>query len=324
MTKEGFPSKMTDGRARRMGIALVLGTAVISGISIPLNGVALGLVGTSSSVFTGLKNLLVGMVFVALLLATREVRTLRTLPRRDWLRLLGIGLLGGSVPFLLFFQALAWLGAAEVGGALASFFHKTMFLFVAVLAVVFLRERLEKWLLIAAVLLLAGTFIVLTPSLRGPALPYGLVLLATALWAGEITLSKSTLRRLGANVVVSARMGFGALFILVYLVATGQVGQMVGLGGLQWQWILATAGLLVAYQTTFYHGLKHVDATSATSILVLGAALSVAVTLPLGGAAPTPLQVTGMLLILLGVAAGVVRALRHVEAGLREPIPRPA
>lgn len=324
MTEVEFPSKMRDGRARRVGLALVLGTALISGVSIPLNGIALGNVGTNASVFTGLKNLLVGMVFVAILQATREVRTLRTLPRLDWLRLVGIGILGGSIPFLLFFQALAMLNAAEVGGALASFFHKTMFLFVAVLAFVFLRERLEKWLFVAAILLLAGTFIMLTPALAGPALPYGLVLLATAFWAGEITLSKSTLRRLGANVVVAARMGFGAGFILVYLAATGQVGQMAGLGVLQWQWVLVTVGFLVAYQGTFYHGLKRIDATSATSILVLGAALSLAVNLALQGVAITPLQATGMLLILLGVVAGMVRAMRHVEADVREPVPRPA
>lgn len=300
---------------------MVLGTAIISGVSIPVNSAAADVVGGSSSVFTGLKNLLVALIFLTALFAARQSRTLSSLPGRDWARLAVIGLVGGAIPFLLFFHGLFILAQAESGGALASFLHKSMFLLVALMATVFLKERLEKWLFITALLLLMGTFVLLSPALQGPALGYALVLGATAFWAAEITLSKATLRRLSPNVVVLGRMGFGALFILVYLALTGQIGSLATLGGVQWQWVLVTAVFLVAYVGTFYHGLKRIDATSATSLLVLGVAVSLALESLLRGLVPTPLQGVGILLILLGVMAGILRALRHREVVIREPVP---
>jgi drug/metabolite transporter (DMT)-like permease len=237
------------------------------------------------------------------------------------MRLAAIGLIGGSIPFLLFFQGLAILAGAQAGGALASFLHKGMFIFVAVLAFVFLKDRMGRYLLVAAVLLMVGTFAVLLPTLEGPALAYGLILLATAFWAVEITLSKATLKRLGANLVIVGRMGFGAFFIGVFLGATGQLGAVVSLDAAQWQWVVVTVAFLAAYVGTFYHGLARIDATSATAILVLGSAVTAGVTALAQGIPPSPATSLGIALILLGVAAGVVRALRHREVEVVEPVP---
>ncbi|MFQ5907892.1 MAG: hypothetical protein ACE5JE_03560 [Thermoplasmata archaeon] len=44
-----------EARRRRQGVVLVIGTAVIGGVSICINSLAL--VGISAPVFTGLKNL---------------------------------------------------------------------------------------------------------------------------------------------------------------------------------------------------------------------------------------------------------------------------
>lgn len=294
---------------RRLGVGLVLGTALISGVSIYVNRFALS--GIPSSVFAGAKNLIVALALAAVLLATREARTLARLPRGDWIRLAAIGLVGGSIPFLLFFQGLALL--ASTGAALASFLHKTMFLYVAVFALLFLRERIDRYLFAAAALLIVGTGVLVAPAFEGSALGAGLILLATVLWAGEITLSKATLRRLGANVVAFGRMGFGAAFILVFLGVTGQGGDLVAMSGVQWQWVLVTAGFLFAYVTTFYHGLKRIDAASASSILVLGAVVSVGLAALLDGSAVGVPQAVGMFAIVLGVVASVVRGLRYGE-----------
>lgn len=316
------PAKMNDFRARRRGIALVLGTAIISGVAIYVNGIAV--IGIPSSVFTGIKNLLVAMVLAGVLLASREFRSLAALRRADWLRLAAIGLLGGAIPFLLFFRGLAVLAQADTGASLASFLHKMMFLYVGVLAFVFLRERLERYLLVAAVLLLSGTAALLTPSLQGPIAAYVLVILATSFWAAEITLSKDSLRHLGANVVAFGRMGFGAAFISIYLAATGQLGLFGQMSGLEWLWILVTVGFLFAYVTTFYHGLKRIDATSATSLLVLGAPITLGLSALLRGVSISPIEAAGMLLILLGVIGGVLRALRHTEVNVGEVVPSTA
>ena len=48
-----------------------------------------------------------------------------------------IGVIGGSVPFILFFNGLAMASAPS-----AAFIHKTLFVWVVLLAVPFLGERL--------------------------------------------------------------------------------------------------------------------------------------------------------------------------------------
>ena len=67
--------------------------------------------------------------------------------RGQWGALAAIGVIGGSVPFVLFFEGLSSATSPQ-----AAFLHKTLVLWVAVLAVVFLGERLQwgHWLAIGA------------------------------------------------------------------------------------------------------------------------------------------------------------------------------
>lgn len=296
-----------DGSERRLGLALVLSTAVISGISIYVNRFAV--VGIPPALFTGLKNAFVASLFVALLLATGEARTLPRLPRRDWARLLGIGLVGGSIPFVLFFQGLVLLGDAPT----ASFVHKTMFLYVALFAFVFLKERADAYLYAASGLLLLGLFVAIAPAFAGDTYGLALIFLATLFWGAEVTLSKSVLRRVGANTVVAARMGFGSAFIATYLLLTGQFAALGALDGTAWGWIIVTVAFLAGYVGTFYHGLQRIDATSATSLLLVGAVVTLGLEAALDGAAVSLVQAAGIALVVLGALAAALRALRYRE-----------
>jgi drug/metabolite transporter (DMT)-like permease len=58
----------------------------------------------------------------------------------QWLAWIGLGVIGGGVPFLLFFQGLSTASAAS-----ASLVQKSLFLWVALLAVPLLKERLGSW-----------------------------------------------------------------------------------------------------------------------------------------------------------------------------------
>ena len=55
---------------------------------------------------------------------------------RGWLALLGIAAIGGSVPFVLFFEGLSRADATQ-----AAFIHKTLVIWVALIAVPLLGER---------------------------------------------------------------------------------------------------------------------------------------------------------------------------------------
>ena len=283
------------------GVVLVVLTAVISGVSTFLNGYAVA--GTSSAAFVTVRNLAVaGMLLPigAVVLARSAQRP----SRRDLGALAVVGLIGGAIPFLLFFRGLQL--AAEAHGTLtASFVYRTLFLFATVFGVVALREKFHGRLAIAAVLVLGGNFLLL--SVVSPVWTAGslYVLIATVLWAVEYTVSKRLLRHLGGTTVGLGRMGFGGLFLGAYLALIGGWGAVGGFSAGEWLWVGISAALLAAFVLTWYVGLARVDLSVASTVLVLGFPVSWALSLVATHAVPAPLEVLGA----LGVAAGVVVAL---------------
>ena len=247
------------------GILLVLLTVLISGVSNFVNFYAVG-VPTSSDAFVTARNLAVAVLLLPFALFLG--RTARAkLSRVDWLKLGTVGLIGGAIPFLLFFRGLQMAGSS--GAATATFGYRTLFLMASVLGVVFLQERLSGRAILAAGLLLVGSALLLT--LTGPIWTdgTGYVLLATTLWAGEYTLSKHTLRTLPSGTVALARMGFGGAFLLAYLAVSGQILAIGSFGGTDWLMLFLSALLLFGFVSTWYAGLKTVDLSVAASLLVL-------------------------------------------------------
>lgn len=264
-----------DESSRRFGLSLVLSAAVISGVATFVNTFAVA--GTGSTAWTGtdafvtVRNGLVTLLMVPLFVWGWRFKAHR-LHSLDWARLAAIGLVGGAVPFLLFFRGLQ-IGFADGGseGRLtASFLFRTLFLMAGVLAVVVLRERLS-WRLGAATMALLGGNVLLA-SLRNPIWTDGalLVLTATALWSVEYTVSKHVMRHLPATTVAFGRMAFGAAFLATYLLASGQFAAVTAFSATQVAWIVVSAALLLGFVTAWYSGLRRVDLSLATAVLVLG------------------------------------------------------
>ncbi len=288
------------GRVAGPGLLLVLLTALISGVSTFVNFYAVQ--GTNSDAFIAARNSVVAVFLVPLaVLAGRGLRT--RLSRADWLRLGTIGLVGGAIPFLLFFRGLQMAGAE--GAATASFGYRTLFLMATVLGVVLLKERFSARVALAAGVLLGGNLLLL--SLNAPIWTDGtaFVLAATALWAGEYTLSKRALRELPSGTVALGRMGFGGAFLLAYLGITGQLAAIGGFSVSQWTWMLLSAALLVAFVSTWYAGLKTVGVSTATSVLVLAFPITYVLGLVAGRSPFTAAQAAGVVVIVFGVALAV-------------------
>lgn len=276
------------------GRLLVLATAGISGVSIFVN--KFGVAGIGPNLFTGLKNLLVGLIIVGLILMTKNWHQVVKIKLNQWGRLVLIGLVGGSVPFLLFFNGLSQTSAAKSG-----FIHKTLFIYVAVLAAIFLKEKLTAKIYIGIAALLVGLVIFL--DIKPQALNWGdgLVFLATLLWAGEIILSKKLLKNLSANVVAGARMLFGGLIIWIYLLITSGWQPVITLSINHWWWIVITTLFLTGYVLTFYHGLKKIPSFEATAILALGAPITLLLQAVWAGTTITNWQVVGITVIFISI-----------------------
>jgi drug/metabolite transporter (DMT)-like permease len=307
------------------GVLLVLATAFFSGLSTFVNFYAVR--GTSSDAFVTVRNLVVAGAFLPVaFFATRSLRApaLRTV---DWGRLVLIGLIGGAIPFLLFFHGLQ-IATAAGGAATASFGYRTLFLWATVFGIVVLHEKFHWRVALGATLLLGGSLLML--SLTSPIWTDGTayVMAATVLWAAEYTVSKRTLKDVPSATVALGRMGFGAIFLVGYLSLTTQWGTVAGFSGAQWEWVAISAALLAAFVASFYPGLKRVDLGVASSALVLGFPITWALSVLVQGASFTLAQAAGVLAVVagVGVVIGLVQLrevwsfLRGLGRPMREPL----
>lgn len=272
---------------------LVFFTALISGISIFLNKYSVSVI--NPYVFTFLKNVIVAVALLGIVLLWKNWDEVKNLNKKQWLQLVLIGLVGGSVPFLLFFK-----GLSMTSSAIGSFIHKTMFIYVGIIAVMFLKEKLKKSVFIAALLLLAGNFLILKIGNFTFGTGEILILIATLFWAVENVISKNALKTMSGNVVACGRMLIGSVFILIFLGITNQLGLMKTLGVSQVLWTLFTAVLLLGFVMSWYNGLKEINVVTATSILLLGSPVTTLLNAVTSGQI-TGLEVIGTALLLGGV-----------------------
>jgi drug/metabolite transporter (DMT)-like permease len=98
---------------RATGVALAFVTAVISGISIWVNARAVRHFG-DATVYTTAKNAVAAVLLLVIFLsASHGAAELRSLPARRWVALVALGIVGGSVPFVLFFEGLTRAEATQ-------------------------------------------------------------------------------------------------------------------------------------------------------------------------------------------------------------------
>lgn len=275
----------------KKALGLVFATAIISGFSIFINkfGVGFG----NSNIFAFLKNLAVGLILFGIIIALKKLPLIKKLKIKDWAKLVLIGLIGGSIPFLLFFKGLSMTSAAQ-----GSLIHKTMFVFVAVLAFYLLKEKISKGFVLGAILLLVGNALIL----KNFNFVFGqgdlLILGATIFWALENALSKKVLETIDSEVVAWGRMFFGAIFICLYLVVIGQFSLIFKTNIEQIGWVAVTSALLFLYVLTWYRGLKGTPVHVATAILLIGSPITTALNLLYGAQIGVKEVISGLLIIL--------------------------
>ncbi len=293
------------------GVGLAFATAAISGLAIYLNSFAVKQV-PDPAVFTTLKNAVAAALLVGLAARAGGGTAARALRPRQWGGLLILGVIGGGIPFLLFFTGLAQASAPS-----AAFIHKTLFVWVALLAIPFLGERLGWPQIAAFAVLLVGQAIIVPPTgiVWGPG--ETMIAAATLLWSIEVVIAKRLLSGgVPPSVAGAARLGFGLIVLFGFLAATGKLGAIGTLGLTGWAWVLLTGGLLFGYVATWYAALQRAPANIVTSVLVVGAVITAAISAIARGTLPDGGLLGGYLLIVGGVAviAWMARRVREVAA----------
>ena len=201
----------------RAGLALALAAAVISGFSVYINsGVTpFGKAYGGATVYTTAKNL-VAAVVLAVVPWSQPPQVQGGLHPAgrpaQWAALAAVAVIGGSIPFVLFFE-----GLARASSTNAAFIQKTLVIWVAVLAVPLLRERLARWHIAAIAGLVCGP----GAARRGPARNQ------LRHWRGDDLRRHTAVGRgdhrgqrllpgLSVLTVATARMGGGVLILVGY------------------------------------------------------------------------------------------------------------
>lgn len=241
---------------------LALATAVISGTSNFLNKIAVTAV-RDPIVFTTLKNAMVALFIIGIILALKKWREIKTLNKGQALKLLAIGVVGGSLPFALYFTGLTQTSAIN-----ASLIHKTLFVWVLFLGIPFLKERLTRWQWLGVAAIFGANLLV--GGFSGFKYNTGelMILGATILWAVENIVAKVALRDLSSALVAGARMAVGSLILLAFVLWRGGASAVYVLNFQQWGWTLLTSALLLGYVLTWYSALKRAPAIYVATLLV--------------------------------------------------------
>jgi drug/metabolite transporter (DMT)-like permease len=294
----------------RLGYVLAGLAAIISGVSVYVN--SLGVQSVSDPIlYTTLKDGIVGLALLLPLVASRSRRVeYRRLDRRTWGWMAALALTGGSVPFALFYAGLQTTTAAT-----AALLNHFQFVLVAVFAAVFLREAIRPGMWTGLAVLLLGTL--LGTNLRALAWNQGawLVAASTALFAIDFVIAKHLLRELSTLTVMTARMTLGTGMLLVYVIASGRLDQVARLGPTQWEFVLTTGLILLAFTTTTFTAIR---LASVSAVMAIGAAAPVITTvLQVGIAGQLNLaaaDIAGLAVTLLAVVALVILGVRRSTA----------
>lgn len=280
------------------GTLLALFTAIISGIAIPLNKIFV--VNMDQTVFTALRAVIIGVIFLFLSFATHSFDKKRF--RTEWKYLLIIAVIGGAFAFLLFFTGLKLTTAGR-----SAFLHKTLPLYIAVLAFIFLKEKIPRRQVFALILMFIGTIILYSAQINpaelwlNPQLGDLLVILATFLWAVENVAARKVMLNGETNFFVSfVRMFFGGLILFGFIFLTGKVDVLLSLSPQQWQNIMISTCVLFGYVLFWYWSIRYINVSKASTLLLLSPIISLLLGVIWFGE-PTPLlQLIGSALILIG------------------------
>ena len=293
--------KLTTWPALRGG-ALALLAAALFGSSTPLVqrfGTGLGPFATASLLYLG--------AAVVGLLSRRPVQQEARLMRRDGPRLLAMAALGAVVGPV----ALAW-GLQNTSGTSASLMLTLEALFTAVLAGWLYRETMDRRVLAALALLLAGgLLLVIDQGRAGTAQLAGLlaVLLATAAWGADNTLSRALAERDPGQVVLAkAALGASATAVLAW--AFGEPLPP----------LLAAAALLAVGATGYGLSLRFYllaqrafGAARTGSVFASAPFIGAALAVGLGERAPSGLMGLGGALMLAGVVLHLAESHGHAH-----------
>lgn len=281
------------------GIVFAFATAIISGLSIFYSKIAVATI--PPLVLTTSRNTYVAILFVLFFLFTRRFGEVKKLKKNDAIKLGLIGLVGGSIPFYLFFTGLKLIGAQE-----ANLIHKSLFMWVTLLGFFFLKERIKLPYIIGFLLVVAGTYFI-SPFQISLQSGTFMVFAATLLWSIENVIAKKVLPNVSSELVGLSRMGIGSIVLLTITFATGSGKALMSLDSRSLMIVAIGGTLLFGFVFCWYKALKLAPTSLVTLVLTFSVVVGTILNGAFAGVAITTAQLQTSTLIAIGtiVASGL-------------------
>jgi drug/metabolite transporter (DMT)-like permease len=281
------------------GTILAILAALISGFAIYANKIFV--VDLDPTIFTAVRAMIIGLLFfvIASYQNKFDFSKFKTV---SWKYLLIIGIVGGGLAFLLFFSGLELTTSGR-----AAFLHKTLPLYVALLAFIFLKEKISRKQSTALLLMFLGTVMLYVATIPSgalwadPQLGDLLVIAATVFWAVEIIVARKAMIDGQTNFIVSfGRMFFGALFLFGAVLVLGKIDLLFTLQPNQIFNLFASTAILFGYVLTFYWSIRYINASKAAAILLMAPVITLILGTYFLGEPFQALQIFASIIILLG------------------------
>ena len=281
------------------GILLAFSASIISGVAIFYSKISVAKV--SPLILTASRNFYVGVLFFILFLLSGRGTELKRLKKKQLLILILIGFIGGALPFYLFFTGLQYIPAIN-----ANLIQKTLFVWVTILAVFFLKERITVGYFISFGLIFIANFFFAKSNLS---LGKGefMVLAATLFWSVENIMAKKVLKNISSELVGLFRMGIGGSLLMLTTLITGKGQTLLSIinqpasaeatAGKQLTIILVGGTILFFYVYTWYKALKYAPASLVTLVLTFAVVVGNILNGAFAGVKILPKEVYSSLLI---------------------------
>ncbi len=247
----------------KKGIVFALLTAAISGFSIFYNKLVI-INGIDPLIFNIIKNGGVAIILSLLLVSKSNIKSLTSLTRGQWMKLTFIGIIGGSIPFVLFFEGLKVVSAAN-----ANLVHKSLFIWTSLMAIGILGEKLNIWQIAGYVIVAIGNIFIF--GLSGIYGNPGILLIfaATLLWSMENIIVKITLADTDYQIVAWGRMIIGSFILVVIALMQNKLVLFTQLTPSKIIPVFTSIILLSGYVVTLFKALKFAPVSLVTSILII-------------------------------------------------------
>ena len=228
----------------------------------------------------------------AIVLSGKSSRT-QIVPRDNMKAIIALGVITGVC------MVLTWNGLARLDPVFSSFLWR-FFPIMAILAgVLFLKEKLSKYEIIAMLVMLAGSLW----SVKGRWEIVGsgviLTLLAGCAGAAQLLIAKSLTSVVHVNVMVAYRVGFGAIITAVWALANRSLDFNVAPS----YWFVTLLGAFLGPCASFlltFRSYRYWNLSQSSIVLTIQPLLVLPLASFFLGTFPTEKELTGGFIILLG------------------------